>query len=303
MNRNALTIPLFERFLNRSARIDPAPRVRQRAPFGVVLILSFLFPVAAPADLPAELLVGPVSRFGPYPWAGDAAATAVYSSPGELGLAVSPEILFGRFSTDGLFDEDDVLFIRSRRFGFGVESMSIEPDRKMKRYVASLASPVGNTSALGVSYSLFTSDDPDLDDLTSLDISLAFRPAGKLLAVFAARNINETELGDRKVERYYEGGLRSNHFRKRLGLFVQARIEAGDKLRDGDYVGGVEYRALSWLLLRARVDDREEPAGGAEILFDSFAIGFQYFQDSRVGDDGGFTYFRLMSSRRATRRR
>ncbi|MFH1277816.1 MAG: hypothetical protein ABIK65_05510 [Candidatus Eisenbacteria bacterium] len=257
-------------------------------------LLFFLFVAhAVPGEgRDEEVLVGAASRFDPVPWAGNRFSTAVLTAPGWLGLVERPELLYGQLSSEGILDGDNLLCVRSRGFGFATESFHVLEDRETRRYVVALGRLFTRGWAVGLSYSWYSSDDGDLDDLTSWDIGIAGRPHPRIEVSATGRNLLRTELGPKELGRFYEAGVRGFLVPRRLTLFAQARHFRGDDYEEMIPVGGVEFFPTTYLALRGRADTDGNQGLGIEIIFDTASIGFHYrFEEGR--ENGSLAYVKL----------
>jgi len=244
----------------------------------------------------SEWLIGPMQRFDPIGPAGNYTATAAIAAPAVISLDTRPEFMFGHLSTNGSFDGDDVFFLRSKRFGFATESVHREGEEGMRRYTLSMSNRYNATSAMGVTYTHHTSADPDLDDLSSLDLSIAVHPRPSIGALLVARNVGRTKFRGGHIERFFEGGVNTSHYGGRFGLFLHGRLDEGDSLDKGSLYAGGHLLVGRSLLLRGKIDDRSEIVTGAEVILSQFAVGFNYYTGDD-GGDGGISYFRMFALR------
>lgn len=240
-------------------------------------------------------LISPLQRFDPVSPAGNLTSGAVITAPATLIFDNRPELMFGHFSTNGSFEEDQVLCIRTKQLGFGTESIHFEGEEGMRRYTLALSTRYGARSALGLSYTLHSSGDKDLRDLSSLDIGLALRAGGSFDFLFTARNLGRTRFRGERIDRFYEAGFQASLMRGRIGFFMHGRLAEGDTVEEGNLYAGGHLFASRSLLLSGRIDEERDVVTGAEVLFTQFAVGFNYF----TGDDGegGFSYFRMFALR------
>lgn len=241
---------------------------------------------------PEDLLVGLASRYDPVPWAGNRFASAVLTAPGWLGLVERPELLYGQLESEGIVDGDNLLGIRSRGFGFATESLHLLEDREARRYLVALGRRVSREAAVTLAYSWYSSNDGDLDDLTSWDIGIAGRWRSRIEYSLTGRNLLRTEFGPIELGRFYEAGVRGMVFPRKLTLFAQTRHFRGDDFGELVPVGGVEFFPTNYLALRGRADTEGSQGLGIEIIFDTASIGFHYlFQEGE--EDGSFAYLKL----------
>ncbi len=248
------------------------------------------------AAIGPERLIGPAERFDPGGAAGDRTALAVIRAPAFLALEERPEVMFGRLQTDGSFDGDGTLYIRSRRFGFGTESIHFEGEESARRYTVSLASRYDPRTAIGVTYTFYTSDDADMGDLSSIDLSYGVRTSGRMAFLFAARNLGRAAFRDERIDRFYETEVSILVAGGRGGLYIRGRMSENTSPRDAAFFAGASFAAGRTLLFRARVDDEGDVAAGVELLLRRFALGFSWLSGGE-GGPGGLSYFRMFAFR------
>jgi hypothetical protein len=256
-------------------------------------LLFLLLPTCAiGAARPEEVLVGLASRFDPVPWAGNRYSSAVATAPAWLAMEDRPEIAYGQVAADGIYDKENLLFVRSRVVGFATESLPLADGRDMRRYQVSIARRFHPTAALGLSYMWTSSEDDDLDRLDSWDAGLAWQPAGRVQVAANVRNLLRTELGEVTLGRIYEAGVRAAVFPRRLALFAEARRFAGEEIDEIAPVFGIEAEPLGFLKLRGRTDTEGTEGLGIEITYSSSSIGFHYIF-AEGDEEGSFAYIKL----------
>ncbi len=260
-----------------------------------ILLILATAPLLWSAESPVGYLISPLQRFDPVSPATNPGASAVATAPALLIMNNRPELLFGYFSAKGTFEDDQAFYVRTKRIGFGTESVHIDGEEGMRRYTLTLANLYGARSALGISYTLHSSTDKELRELNSLDMNFALRPIDSIGLVLTARNLGRTRFRGERINRFYEAGVGASAARGRIGFFLHGRLVEDDSIREGDlYIGGHLYTSKS-LLLHGRIDNNREVVTGAEIRFAQFAVGFNYFTNN--GEDGGFSYFRMFALR------
>ncbi|MBM3321823.1 MAG: hypothetical protein FJY73_14255 [Candidatus Eisenbacteria bacterium] len=263
-----------------------------------LLLASILVPSLAPAGERVERVLVPIaSRFDPVPWAGNRYATAVATAPAWLAMEERPEIVYGQVQTEGILDEDNLLCVRSRAFGFATESFAWAEERTMRRYTLAVAKRVDRNAAIGIAYTWCASDDDDLDAVDSWDIGLAWKPHPRIDLVANGRNLFRTEFGEFKLGRIYEAGARAALLPNALFVFAEARRFAGDDFGDIIPVFGAEYEPFGFLTLRGRADTESTQGLNIELTYGSSSIGFHYL--FRKGEeDGSLAYLKLHVPRR-----
>lgn len=256
-------------------------------------LLFLLLPGAAFAEeRPEDVLVGIANRFDPVPWAGNRYASAVVTAPAWLALEERPELLYGLTQADGILDDENVLFVRSRGLGFATESFPWTEERSMRRYQVAIARRLDRGVAVGVSYLWCASEDDELDELDSWDASLAWQASARIQLVANVRNILRTELGPIELGRIYEAGARATLLPRWLALFAEARRFAGEEWDDVDPVFGAETEPFGFLKLRGRAGTDDTQGLGIEIVYSSSSIGFHY-RFAKGEEDGSFAYVKL----------
>jgi hypothetical protein len=263
----------------------------------LLLALLVLPAVASPAERPEEVLVGTIARFDPVPQAGNRYASAVATAPAWLVMEERPEIVYGQVDTEGVFDEDNLLCVRSRVFGFATESFAWTEERTMRRYTLSVAKRLDRNAAIGIAYTWCASDDADLDAVDSWDLGLAWKPLPRIDLAANARNLLRTEFGEFKLGRIVEAGARAALLPNALFVFAEARRFAGDDLADVVPVFGAEFEPFGFLTLRGRADTESTQGLNIELTYGSSSIGFHYL--FRKGEeDGSLAYLKLHIPRR-----
>jgi hypothetical protein len=258
-----------------------------------IVLLPLLLPAALLGSVRGEeALVSIASRMDPVPWAGNRFAGAVLTAPGWLGLEERPEILYGRPMTDGETDGESVLSVRSRGFGVATESARWGENREMRRYAVVAARPVSPSAALALSYTWYTSEDDDLDGLSSWDLGLAWRASRRVQVSATGRNLLRAELGDAKLGRYAEAGIRVVLLPPSLACFAEARRLAGDRFDDVAPSFGAEWDPIRFLRLRGRTDTMGNRGLGVEIEYGSSSVGFHYLF-SGGAQDRSYAYVKL----------
>jgi hypothetical protein len=260
--------------------------------FVLLILLLSLAGAKAAQDRNETLLIGLFSRFDPVPWAGNGYASAVVTSPGFLAFRNRPEILYGRMQSDGFLDGDEAVAVRSKQFGFATESLHASDSLEMRRFTVAFSQMVRPGFAIGLSYTWHTSDDDDLDELSSWDAGFGWVPHRRLQLSGTGRNLLRTEYLGIETGRSYELGARSPLVRETLSVFAQARYFAGDSWDEIVPEGGVEYRPFDFLQLRGRADTGGRQALGVELIYGSSSIGFHYaFADG--SEEASFAYVKL----------
>ena len=137
-------------------------------------------------------------------------ATSLSLNPAGLGYVSGSQLFYLHERTlvrDGV---GDGVFLATRLLGLGLGgSMEwvrghAEPDYRKTSLGLSLGS---RTLQLGGAWHGFSSDDDDLDDLSSFDLGLTARPARGLSLAAVVKDLNAPEEGEVKLERQYNLGL------------------------------------------------------------------------------------------------
>lgn len=264
--------------------------MNRKLPILVFALLAFSVPAGAERN--EAVLLGIAARFDPVPWAGNRFSTAVISAPGWLGMLDRPEVLYGQVTSEGPFDKDNLLCVRSRGFGFATESFHWGDSLETRRYMVAVGHRLGANAAVAIAYSWFGSDDPDLDALTSWDAGFAYRLGWRLEASLTGRNLLRTGFGGFELGRFYEAGLRATVIDRKLTLFGQGRHYRGDDFDEIVPVFGAEFFPMNYLTLRARADTDGNQGLDIEIVFETASVGFHYrFVDG--AEDGSLAYVKL----------
>jgi hypothetical protein len=162
----------------------------------------------------------------------------------------------------------------------------------MRRYAVVAARRVSPSAALALSYTWYTSDDGDLDGLSSWDLGLAWRASRRVQVSATGRNLLRAELGDVRLGRYAEAGIRVVLLPSSLACFAEARRLAGDRFDDVAPGFGAEWEPLRSLRLRGRADTLGRQGLGVEIEYGSSSVGFHYLF-SGGAQDRSYAYVKL----------
>lgn len=293
MNKGLITVRQWKRWATAGGAARAA-----------ALAVALLMPPTSEATPRDHPLRSDLTIVDPSPWASNGTATAVAMAPAMLGSRPKPEFMYGRLAVrDGPFDGDDMYYLRGKRFGLGTEKVNLSrgalgadslTSPSFRRYTFAFGSPSSPRKSFGVSYTYISSDNGDLDGLSSIDLGMSGRMSARYTFHFTARNVNRSRLDDSKLARFYEIGTRGVYFQKKLGLFAQWSVVEGEADDGGVAVFGSEYRRGSSMLFRGRADTEGNSALGTEYLFSSYSIGFHYLFDDDW-ESGLFTYVRIFA--------
>ncbi|MBZ4417142.1 signal peptide peptidase SppA [Myxococcus sp. RHSTA-1-4] len=158
-------------------------------------------------------------------------ATALSLNPAGLGYLGGSQLFYlheRNLARDGV---GDGVFLATRFLGLGAgASMEwirgrAEPDYRRTSLGLSLGS---RTLQLGGAWHDFSSDDGDIDDLSSFDLGLTARPARALSLAAVVRDINAPDEGDVELKRKYNLGLGVRPLDERYTLGVDWLFSEGD---------------------------------------------------------------------------
>lgn len=171
-------------------------------------------------------------------------STALSVNPAALRF-VGPGELFYVHDRNVVADQTgDGVFLAATPLGLGLgASMEwirghTEPDYRK----TSLGLAVGpKTLSLGVTYNAFHSDNPNIEDLETFDLGLAWRPCRGFAFGGVWRNVNAPREGPLKLHRAYDLGVGLRPFGERYSLGVDYLFSEG--------AGGFDTGRLSYTLL------------------------------------------------------
>ncbi|NMO18114.1 signal peptide peptidase SppA [Pyxidicoccus fallax] len=182
-------------------------------------------------------------------------ATALSLNPAGLGYLDGSQLFYlheRNLARDGV---GDGVFLATRFLGLGLGgSMEWirgrgEPDYRKTSLGLSLGS---RTLQLGGAWHAFSSDDGDVDDLSSFDLGLTARPARALSLAAVVRDLNAPNEGAAELKRKYNLGLGVRPLDERYTLGVDWLFQEGD-FRGGQATYTLNAEVIPGLRLGAGV--------------------------------------------------
>ncbi len=256
-----------------------SPTCRLSAVFCLLFTIHCLLFLGAPAADPLPKLMTVLPSASP---AVSDDALATYFNPASLGFRKSFNLHYLR-TYDGPSSRDDALFLAGWGSTFSMEFAKAE-GIPFNRYTLGDGFRLSDHFFLGSSYSWYTSDDPDYDELSLWQIGGLYRR--KYLSVGGvARNVNRPGFRGDPIPRQYDLGIAIRPATNRFTLSMDVRKQ--EKLPGWDLSWALEVRPVRGLFVRGSI--HENKSFDIHLGWNLAQLGFSgynRFDDNQHHQDG-----------------